>query len=69
MFVNESECEMCNLDKGPSIDASYQFHFIWQSGLIEAILEINQSKTRIAYGGYVCQRTGTKWAILIEDFP
>jgi len=53
--------EMRNLYKGPSIDASYQFHFIWQSGLRgEAILEINQLETRIACGGYVCQRTGTK---------
>jgi hypothetical protein len=29
--------------------------FIWQSGFrVENFLEINQSETRIAFGGYVC---------------
>jgi hypothetical protein len=32
-------------------------------------LEINQSETRIAFGGHVCQRIGTKLAIFIKDFP
>jgi hypothetical protein len=29
-------------------------------------LEINQSETRIAFGGYVCQRIGTKLPIFIK---
>jgi hypothetical protein len=42
--------------------------FIWQSGFREEdLLEINQSETRIAFGGHVCQRIGTKLAIFIED--
>jgi hypothetical protein len=46
MFVNEL---------GPSIDASYQASVLWQSGFRrEDCLEINQSETRIAYGGHVC---------------
>jgi hypothetical protein len=32
-------------------------------------LEIDQSGTRIACGGHVCQRIGTKLAIFIEDLP
>jgi hypothetical protein len=32
-------------------------------------LEINQSETRIAFGGHVCQWIGTKLAIFIKDFP
>ena len=34
----------------------------------EDFLEINQSETRIACGGHVCQLIGTKLAI-IKDFP
>jgi hypothetical protein len=35
--------------------------FIWLSGFRgEDILEINQSETRIACGGHVCKRIGTK---------
>jgi hypothetical protein len=30
----------------------------------EDCLEINQSETRIACGGHVCQRIATKWALL-----
>jgi hypothetical protein len=38
-----------------------KFRFIWQSGFREEdFLEINQSETRIAFGGNVCQRIGTK---------
>jgi hypothetical protein len=45
-----------------------KFRFIWQSGFRgEDFLEINQSETRIACGGHVCQRIGTKGAIFIED--
>jgi hypothetical protein len=31
-----------------------KFRFIWQSGLREDFLEINQSETRIVCGGHVC---------------
>ena len=41
---------MSNLYRGPSIDASYQV-----SGFRgEDVLEIDQSETRISYGGHVC---------------
>jgi hypothetical protein len=30
------------------------FRFIWQSGIREEFLEINQSETRITFGGHVC---------------
>jgi hypothetical protein len=44
-----------------------KFRFIWQSGFREEdFLEINQSETRIAFGGHVCQRIGTKLAIFIK---
>jgi hypothetical protein len=46
-----------------------KFWFIWQSGFREDFLEINQSETRIACGGHVCWRIGTKLAIFIEDLP
>jgi hypothetical protein len=32
-------------------------------------LEIDQSETRIACGGHVCEWIGTKSAIVIEDLP
>jgi hypothetical protein len=32
-------------------------------------LEIDQSETRIACGGYVCQWIGMKLALFIEDSP
>ena len=38
-----------------------KFRFIWPSGFgVEDILEINQSETKIAYGGHVCQQIRTK---------
>ena len=47
-----------------------KFRFIWQSGFREEdFLEINQSETRIAFGGHVGQRIRTKWAIFIKDIP
>jgi hypothetical protein len=47
-----------------------KFQFIWPSGFRgEDFLEINQSETRIACGGHVCKRIGTKLAIFIEDIP
>jgi hypothetical protein len=34
---------------------STKFRFIWKSSFREEdFLELNQSETRIAYGGYVC---------------
>jgi hypothetical protein len=49
-----------------------KFRFIWQSGFREEdFLEINQSETRIAFGGHVCQRIGTGrkhlWQVLYKD--
>ena len=35
----------------------------------EDLKKINQSETRIACGGHVCQPIGTKLAIFIEDLP
>jgi hypothetical protein len=47
-----------------------KFQFIWSSGFRgEDFLEINQSETRIACGGHVCKRIGTKLAISTEDLP
>jgi hypothetical protein len=39
---------------------STKFQFIRESGFREDFLEINQSETRIACGGHVCQWIGTK---------
>ena len=48
-----------------------EFLFIWLHVLSfrEDFLEIDQSKTRIAYGGHVCKWIGTKCAFFIEDLP
>jgi hypothetical protein len=47
-----------------------KFRLIWQSGFREEdFVEINQSETRITFGGHVCQRIGTKLVIFIKDFP
>ena len=35
-----------------------KFYFIWPSGFREDFLEINQSETRIAYGGHVFNELG-----------
>jgi hypothetical protein len=45
------------------------FRFIWQNGFRDDFLEIDQSETKIACGGHVCERIGTKWAILIKGLP
>jgi hypothetical protein len=53
---------MSSLYRGPSNDASYQI-LIHLAKLFQRrrfFLEINQSETRIACGGHVCQRIGTK---------
>jgi hypothetical protein len=47
-----------------------KFRSIWPSGFRgDDFLEINQSETRIACGGHVCIRIGTKCAIFIKDLP
>jgi hypothetical protein len=62
---------MSNLYRGPSKDASYQvsIHLAKRSQRRRFFLEINQSETKIAFGGHVCQRIRTKLAIIIKDFP
>jgi hypothetical protein len=52
---------MSNLYRGPSIDASYQVS-VHLAMLFQRrrFLEIDQSETRIACGGNVCQWIGTK---------
>jgi hypothetical protein len=45
-----------------------KFRFICPSSFRgEDFLENDQSETRIACGGHVCNRIGTKWPIFIED--
>jgi hypothetical protein len=40
---------------------STKFHIIWPSGFRgKAVLEIDQSETRIAYGGHVCYQIKTE---------
>ena len=54
--------EMSNLYRGPSKDAPYQvsIHLAWRFQRRRFFLEINQSETRIACGGHICQPIGTK---------
>jgi hypothetical protein len=51
---------MGNVYRGPSKDASYQVSIHLAKRLKRSFLEINQSETRIAYGGQICKRIGTK---------
>jgi hypothetical protein len=53
--------EMSTLYRGPPIDASYQVS-VHLAMLFQRrrFLEIDQSETRIACGGNVCQSIGTK---------
>ena len=46
--------EMSKLYRGPSIDASYEVSVHFAKEFQRRFLEINQSKTRIAYDGHVC---------------
>jgi hypothetical protein len=47
---------MSNLDRGPSIDASYQVSdHLNKRFERRRFLEIDQSETKIACGGHVCQ--------------
>jgi hypothetical protein len=62
--------EISHLYRGPFIDASYQVSVhLAKRFQRRRFLKIDQSETRIACGGHVCLRIGTKWAIFIEDFP
>jgi hypothetical protein len=45
---------MNNLNRGPSIDASYQVLDHLAKWFQRRFLEIDQSETRIACGGHVC---------------
>jgi hypothetical protein len=46
---------MNNLDNDLPKMLPTMFRFIWQSGFrVEDFLEINQSVTRIAFGGHLC---------------
>ena len=52
---------MSNLYRGPSIDVSYQVSdHLDKRFQRRRFLEIDQSETRIACGGQVCQWIGTK---------
>jgi hypothetical protein len=53
IFINGSEINEQSY-RLPSKDASYQVSIHWQSSFREDFSEINQSKTRIAFGGHVC---------------
>jgi hypothetical protein len=58
------------LYRGPSLDASYQVSdHLAKRFQRRRFLEIDQSETRIACGGHVCQWIETKWALFIEDRP
>jgi hypothetical protein len=46
--------EMSNLDRGPSIDASYQVSVHLTKRFRRRFKKIGQSKTRIACGGHDC---------------
>ena len=67
MFVNGSELNEQSLQKTfqecflPSLDS------FGQAFQKRRFLEINQSATRMACGGHVCQRIKTKSSIFIED--
>jgi hypothetical protein len=52
---------MSNLYQGPSIDASYQVSIhLAKRFRRRRLKKIGQSETRIACGGYVCERIGMK---------
>ena len=58
-----SFCLLLNTE--PPIGASHQVLVIW----LNSYVEIDQSETRMACGGLVYWRTGTKWAVFIDDLP
>jgi hypothetical protein len=59
-FVNESGRNEQFIEDFPYM-LSTKFQFIWESGFRgEDLKKINQSETRMACGGHVCKRIGTK---------
>ena len=69
MFVTDRD-GMSNLYRGPSIEAYYQVSdHLAKRFQKKRFLEIDQSETRIAFGGHVCTWIGTKLALFIEDRP
>jgi hypothetical protein len=69
MFVTDRD-GMSNLYRGPSIEAYYQVSdHLAKRFQRKRFLEIDQSETRIAFGGHVCTWIGTKLALFIEDRP
>jgi hypothetical protein len=62
--------EMSNLYRGLSKVASYQVSIhLAKRFQRRRILKFSQLETRVACGGHVCKRIGTKWAIFTEDLP
>jgi hypothetical protein len=62
--------EMSNIYRGHSKDASYQVSVhLAKRFQRRRFLEIDQSETRIACGGHVCQWIETKLATFTEDLP
>ena len=58
------------LNTEPSIGASHQVSVHLTKQLQRRrFFEIDQSETRIFFGGHVWQPIGTKWAFFIEDIP
>jgi hypothetical protein len=52
---------LMKLDTEPSKMLPTKFLFIWPSGFRgEYVFEINQSETRIACGGHICELVGMK---------
>jgi hypothetical protein len=61
---------MSNLYRGPPIDASYQVSdHLAKLFQRKRFLEIDQSETRIACGGHICNWIKAKLALFIEDRP
>jgi hypothetical protein len=57
--------EKSNLNRGPSIEASYQVSdHLAKRFQRKRFLEIDQSETRIACGGHVCKWIGTKFVLI-----
>ena len=60
-FLLTDQNKMINHYKGPSIHASYQLSVhLAKRFQRRRFLKIDQSETRIAYGGHICKRIETK---------
>jgi hypothetical protein len=56
-----NQYEMSNLNRGHAIDASYQVSvYLAKQFQRRRFLKIDQSETRIACGGHICQWIGNK---------